>query len=210
MSALSGRDGWRCEYGDGSAGTGMGMWEMGIRSWAVLRYRDAPVLSSAGQGTGMSPPTPKPQMSSPTEVLPCYLFLPSRQISSRFGMSIRPSAQMLSMSCSPPPVPPLDGDALQHWDVPTPSTPGQGCPPALGCSPVPIAPQNRDILCYWDITVITQYRDILPVLGCSQDMDVPSSTEIPGAPARGWCPRGGGAQLTLVFCPRGWSHCCVT
>lgn len=183
---------------------------MGIRSWAVLRYRDAPVLSSAGQGTGMSPPTPKPQMSSPTEVLPCYLFLPSRQISSRFGMSIRPSAQMLSMSCSPPPVPPLDGDALQHWDVPTPSTPGQGCPPALGCSPVPIAPQNRDILCYWDITVITRYRDILLVPGCSQDMDVPSNTEIPGAPARGWCPRGGGAQLTLVFCPRGWSHCCVT
>lgn len=188
MSALSGRDGWRCEYGDGGVGTGMGMWGAGILGWAVLRYHDAPALSSTGQGTGMSPAPPEPEVSSPADVLSRCLFLPSRQISSGIGMSIHPAAQMLSTSSSPPPVPPPGGDALQHWDVPTPSTPGQGCPPALGCSCIIIpcthcSPKQGHPL-------LLGHHHYHPVRGHppstrmphgSQDVDVPSSTGIPGS-----------------------------
>lgn len=195
---------------------------MGARApgWGCGKWASAAGLSS---GTGMLPCCP-PQGRVPgcphqppnhrcpplRRCFPAICSSPADRFPPGSGCPFVPVLRCFL--CPAPHLPSLPwmGDALQHWDVPTPSTPGQGCPPALGCSPVPIAPQNRDILCYWDITVITRYRDILPVPGCSQDMDVPSSTEIPGAPARGWCPRGGGAQLTLVFCPRGWSHCCVT
>lgn len=214
MSALSGRDGWRCEYGDGGVGTGMGMWGAGILGWAVLRYHDAPALSSTGQGTGMSPAPPEPEVSSPADVLPRCLFLPSRQISSGIGMSIHPAAQMLSTSSSPPAVPPPGGDALQHWDVPTPSTPGQGCPPALGCSCIIIpcthcSPKQGHPL-------LLGHHHYHPVRGH------PPSTRMPpwlpgrgrplqywdtwfraGAPAQDWCPRGGGAQLAPRDGPTG-------
>lgn len=83
-----------------------------------------------------------------------------------------PRAGMLSSTGMSPHHQPRDRDVLQLWDA------------LASSSPVPIAPQNRDILCYWDITIITRYGDILPVPGCphgSQDMDVPSSTGIPGS-----------------------------
>lgn len=72
--------------------------------------------------------------------------------------------------------------------------------------------QNRDILCYWDITIITQYRDILPEPGCphhSQDMDgwIPSSTGIPGS---GQEPQHRAGVLGVVMGRKQWAICIKT